>query len=82
MLKSRFELETAKEQVYQVLFLTNDSSKVVTVKEGKVIDFDIVEEHLKLGGAKFITGKSSHKTSLPEKDINEKSVKLLLRGLR
>ena len=76
MLKSRFELKKAKEQIYQVLFLTNDSSQDVTVYEAKDIDFGVVEQHLELGGAIFITGNNSQKIILPEKNQKEKERKI------
>jgi hypothetical protein len=65
MLKNLTEVEKEKPRVFQVLLLNNDTSQEVEVQEAEHVDFLRVQEHLKRGGAVFITSKRSQKLSLP-----------------
>jgi len=66
MLKNLTEVEKEKPRVFQVLLLNNDASQEVEVQEAEHVDFLRVQEHLKHGGAVFITSKRSQKLSVPK----------------
>jgi hypothetical protein len=65
MLKNLTEAEKEKPLVFQVLLLNNNASQEVEVQEAEHVDFLRVQEHLKHGGAVFITSKRSQKLRLP-----------------
>jgi hypothetical protein len=71
MLKEILEVKREKSRVFQVLLLHNDASQDVELQEVEEVDFLSVQDHLKQGGAVFITSKNSQKLKVPmvkEKD--------------
>jgi len=55
----------AKNTLFQVLLLDNDSTDEVEVQEAEQVNFVQVKEHLRNGGSVFITSKASQKMHLP-----------------
>jgi len=65
VLQEILEVKRAKSRVFQVLLLHNDASQDVELQEAEEVDFPRVQEHLKKGGAVFITSKNSQKLKTP-----------------
>jgi hypothetical protein len=68
MLKNLTEVKKEKPLVFQVLLLNNNASQEVEIQEAEHVDFLKVQEHLKHGGAVFITSKRSQKLSVPKEN--------------
>ena len=66
MLNNLTEVKKEKPLKFQVLLLNNNAAQEVEVQEAEHVDFLRVQEHLKHGGAVFITSKRSQKLRLPK----------------
>jgi hypothetical protein len=67
-----------KSNVFQVLFLHNDSSQDVEVQEMKQMDFLTVQERLERGESVFITARGSQKIAAPKPRSSHRSLKTRL----
>jgi hypothetical protein len=64
-----------KPNVFQVLFLNNDSSQDVEVQEMKQVDFLTVQERLERGESVFITARGTQKIAVPKPRSSDRSLK-------
>ncbi len=67
-----------KPNVFQVLFLNNDTSQNVEVQEMKQVDFLTVQERLERGESVFITTRGAQKIAAPKPRSPHKSLKTRL----
>jgi hypothetical protein len=75
MWKNLMEVKKEKPLVFQVLLLNNDASQKVEIQEAEHVDFLTVQEHLKHGGAVFITSKRSQKQCYPRENRAQQNKK-------